>query len=168
MSQDQACFATPRVVAVCFSNGGVPKRPLEAGTVTKAGIEGDIRAHAKHNRPDRAISILDIEIMRDLVAEGFPLEPGTTGENLTVVGLHVQRLEPGSLLTIGNVVLQLEQPRKPCFVLDEIDPLLKDAIVGRCGYMASVVHEGTISPGMPIHANFLADRQMSLASGAGK
>ncbi len=139
-----------RVIAVCISNGGVPKRPLEAGTVTKAGVEGDGHAHAKHIRPERAISILDIEIMRDLVDEGFQLQPGTTGENLTVEGLHVQQMQPGMLLDIGNVTLQLEEPRRPCFVLDVIHPTLKEAIVGRCGYMASVVRGGTIRPGMLI------------------
>jgi hypothetical protein len=29
------------------------------------------------------------------------------------------------------------QPRKPCYVLDAIDPRLKEVIVGRCGHMAS-------------------------------
>jgi MOSC domain-containing protein YiiM len=140
----------PHVIAVSVSNGGVPKHPLAVGTATEAGIEGDGHAHAKHNRADRAISILDIEIMRDLVEEGFPLQPGTAGENLTVEGLHVQKMQPGTLLEIGNVTLRLEEPRKPCFVLDVIHPVLKDAIVGRCGYMASVVRGGTIRPGMTI------------------
>ncbi len=140
----------PRVIAVCISNGGVPKRPLEAGIVTIAGIQGDGHAHAKHIRPERAISILDIEIMSDLVDEGFPLQPGAAGENLTVEGLHVQQMQPGMLLEIGDVTLRLEEPRKPCFVLDVIHPTLKEAIAGRCGYMASVVRGGTIRPGMQI------------------
>jgi MOSC domain-containing protein YiiM len=76
--------------------------------------------------------------------------PGAAGENLTVADLDVQSLPPGTLLYLGDVVLKLEQPRKPCYVLDAIDPRLKDAIVGRCGYMASVLKEGTIRPGMPI------------------
>jgi MOSC domain-containing protein YiiM len=46
----------------------------------------------------------------------------------------------------------LEQPRKPCYVLDAIDTRLKDVIVGRCGYMASILQEGTIRPGMRIKA----------------
>ena len=139
-----------KIVAVCVSSGGVPKWPLAVAHVTKEGVEGDGHAHAKHNRADRAVSIFDIEIMRDLVREGFPLEPGTAGENLTVERLHVQQMEAGTLLGIGDVVLQLEKPRKPCFVLDVIDPRLKDAIAGRCGYMASVIRGGTIRPGMTI------------------
>ncbi len=139
-----------RVIAVCASDGGVPKHPLNAAHVTEDGVTGDRHAHDKHNRPDRAISIFDVEIMRDLVQEGFPLRPGTAGENLTVEDLDVQQMQPGELLQIGNVVLRLEQPRKPCYVLDVIDPRLKEAIVGRCGYMASVVRGGLIRPGMKI------------------
>jgi MOSC domain-containing protein YiiM len=142
----------PHVIAVCISHGGVPKWPLDTALVAINGIQGDQHAHEKHVRPERAISILDIEIMQDLVEEGFSLRPGMAGENLTVKGLHVQQMQPGTLLEIGDVRLQLEEPRRPCFVLDVIDPKLKEAIAGRCGYMASVLHGGTIFPGMPINA----------------
>lgn len=141
----------PQLVAVNLSAGGIPKLPQREARVLRGGLVGDGRNHAKHVRPDRAISLWDYEILQDLVREGFALTPGAAGENLTVVGLAVQQLTPGSLLEIGSeVVLQLQQPRKPCYVLDAIDPRLKDAIVGRCGYMASVIREGTIRPGMAI------------------
>jgi MOSC domain-containing protein YiiM len=144
----------PRLVAVSVSAGGIPKRPLDCVRVTLEGLAGDGRNHAKHVRPDRAISLFDLEILEQLVAEGFALAPGTAGENLTVAGLHVQNLPPGTLLQIGDVVLKLQQPRKPCYVLDAIDPRLKDAIVGRCGYMASVLQPGTLAPQMPIAVRF--------------
>ena len=161
----------PRVVAVCISSGGVPKLPIPFGTITASGVQGDAHAHAKHIRPDRAISILDVEIIRQLNAEGFAIRPGTTGENLSVEGLHVQQMQPGDLLRIGQVVLRLEEPRKPCFVLDAIDPRLKHEIVGRCGYMASVVRGGTIRPGMTIHCHaaapaMAADRDEKIIDGA--
>lgn len=140
----------PRVVAVCISAGGVPKLPLPEAEVLPSGVRGDRHAHEKHNRPDRALSLFDLEILRQLVTEGFPLQPGAAGENLTVEGLCVQDLPAGTLLKIGDVLIRLEAPRKPCYVLDAIDPQLKEAIAGRCGYMASVVHPGTIKPGMTI------------------
>jgi MOSC domain-containing protein YiiM len=136
-----------RLVAVCISEGGIPKRPLRAVAVDEKGLAGDRHAHEKHNRPDRAISLLDVEIMEDLIEEGYPLVPGATGENLAVQDLHVQRMAPGTLLRMGEVVLKLETPRKPCYVLDSIDPQLKEAIVGRCGYMASVVQGGMLRQG---------------------
>lgn len=144
------CSRRPSVVAVCVSGGGIPKRPLAFVNLTAAGIEGDGHAHAKHVRPDRAISIFDLEILRDLVEEGFPLSPGAAGENLCAENLRVQDLEPGTLLQIGDVLLRLEEPRKPCYVLDAIHPQLKMAMLGRCGYMASVLRGGTIEPGMTI------------------
>jgi MOSC domain-containing protein YiiM len=123
---------------------------VDAVRVTTDGLAGDGHAHAKHNRPDRAVSLFDMEILTQLQTEGFPLYTGAIGENLTVAGLHVQRMSPGTLLEIGDVLLRLEEPRKPCYVLDAIDPCLKDVIVGRCGYMASVVRCGVIEPGMEI------------------
>lgn len=139
-----------RVIAVCRSAGGVPKLPVAEADVVVDGIVGDLHAHAKHNRPDRALSLFDIEVLEELVSEGFDLGPGVAGENLTLAGLHVQKLTPGTLLAIGDVRVRLEQPRKPCYVLDAIHPRLKEATVGRCGYMASVVRGGTIRPGMEI------------------
>jgi MOSC domain-containing protein YiiM len=139
-----------RVVAVCVSRGSIPKRTLSAVQVTATGLRGDGHAHAKHNRPERAVSLFDLETLTQLQLEGFPLYPGAIGENLTVAGLHVQRLPPGTLLEIGEVLLRLEEPRKPCYVLDAISPCLKDVIVGRCGYMASVLEGGMIRPNMEI------------------
>jgi MOSC domain-containing protein YiiM len=139
-----------RLIAACISAGGIPKRSLSRVQITTNGLAGDARAHEKHNRLDRAVSLFDWEILTQLRTEGFPLYPGAIGENLTVAGLHVQRLSPGTLLEIGDVLLRLEEPRKPCYVLDAINPCLKDVIFGRCGYMASVVHGGVIEPGLEI------------------
>lgn len=150
MSAYQTPTAGPCILAVCTSPGGIPKRPQPMAYVSRDGLLGDGRNHAKHIRADRAISLFDSEILEQLVGEGFPLVPGAAGENLTVSGLHVQSMAPGTLLQIGDVTLRLEQPRKPCYVLDSIDPRLKFAIDGRCGYMASVIQEGTLLPRMTI------------------
>lgn len=139
-----------RIVAVCISAGGIPKLPVESAMVDQQSIVGDGRAHAKHIRPDRAVSLWDLEILEQLVKEGFALVPGAAGENLTVENLDVQSLPVGSVLTVGEVQLRLESPRKPCYVLDAIDPRLKEVIVGRCGYLASVLRGGVIRPGSAI------------------
>ncbi len=150
MSSYVASAARAYVLAVSTSPGGIPKLPQEFARVSSDGLQGDGRNHAKHIRPDRALSIWDHENLQQLVAEGFQLTPGAAGENLTVSGLNVQQMLQGTLLRIGDVVLKLELPRKPCYVLDAIDPRLKEAIVGRCGYMASVLRVGTLRPGMAI------------------
>ncbi len=136
-----------RVIAVCISPGGIPKLPVPQAHICQQGLLGDGHAHAKHCRPDRAVSILDLEAMQALVAEGYRLVPGATGENLNVRGLNVQSLPVGTVLRVGTALLRLTAMRKPCYVLDAIDPRLKDAINGRCGYMAEVLVPGVVCPG---------------------
>jgi MOSC domain-containing protein YiiM len=141
----------PVVVAVCLSAGGVPKIPQPVVTIGASGVRGDKQAHDKHIKPTRALSLFDEELLRDLINLGFAIEPGSIGENITLRHVHVQSMAPGTILEIGAVRIRLEEPRKPCFVLDAIDVQLKDVIVGRCGYMASVVCGGEIRAGMPVH-----------------
>lgn len=140
-----------RIVAVSISPGGIPKLPQETVELRADGFVGDGRAHAKHAVPQRAVSLFDLEVLEALRGEGFPLKPGEIGENLTVVGLDVQRLTPGTRLIVGGAVeLRLEVSRKPCYVLDAIHPRLKEVIVGRCGFMASVLRGGIVKPSMSI------------------
>src|SRR5262245_2972258 len=147
----------PYVLSVNISPGGIPKRPIASAMAMKDGLQGDGHNHAKHVRPDRAVSLWDYEMLRVFAAEGFSLTPGAAGENLTVVNLNILALSPGTLLQVGQAILKLEQSRKPCYVLDAIDPRLKDAVVGRFGFMASVIRTGVIQPGMPITVFSAAD-----------
>ena len=73
------------------------------------------------------------------------------GENLTVRGLHVQQMTPGDRLSFEDgPVLELTEPRRPCYVLDSIHPTVQQAAVGRCGFLASVVIPGRFFPGQRI------------------
>ena len=136
------------VVAVNISSGGIPKHAIERGVVTPDGLEGDAHDHEKHNTPLQAISLLDLEDLDDLRAEGFGVGPGATGENLTLRDLSVDELEVGARLRFaGGVELELTRRRKPCYVLDSIDPDLKTAARGRIGYYARVVAPGVIAAG---------------------
>jgi MOSC domain-containing protein YiiM len=95
--------------------------------------------------------MLDLEMLRALQAEGYPVGPGIIGENLTVSCVHVQRMSPGDRLCFdGGPVLELTEARKPCFVLDKIHPALKEAVVGRCGYLARVASSGHVFPGQRV------------------
>ena len=144
----------PQVAAVCISGGGIPKLPQASVPVTFAGLAGDGHDHAKHNTPLQAVCLQDIEVLDDLAKEGFRLKPGTTGENLTVRRLKVNHLEAGTILKFsGGVVLELTKERKPCYVLDAIDPRLKEVIAGRCGFYAKVLREGLIQAGDIIEVN---------------
>lgn len=142
----------PTVVSVNISGGGIPKRPISVGEVTTEGLVGDAHDHQKHNSPAQAISLLDVEDIADLAAEGFDVYPGATGENLTVRGLDADTLAVGDRLRLsGGVELQITKIRKPCYVLDAISPELKHAISGRCGCYAKVLSGGRVRAGATIH-----------------
>ena len=140
-----------KVVSVNVSKGGIPKLPVPSCKVSIDGLEGDGRDHDKHITPDRAVSLIDTEILHQLETEGYEVPPGAVGENLTVEELDVQTLEPGNRLHFsGGVVLELVESRRPCYVLDPIGVTLKKDIVGRCGFLARVLVEGTCTPGETI------------------
>ena len=139
------------VVAVCVSSGGVPKRPVDRAEVTPDGLVGDGHDHEKHRRADRAVSIQDLELLEQLVAEGYEVGPGVMGENITVRDVHVQGLVAGDRLRFQEgPVLELASVRKPCYVLDAIHPELKTAVVGRCGFLCRVVELGGLWPGQRV------------------
>jgi MOSC domain-containing protein YiiM len=138
---------SPLVISVNISSGGIPKTPVGEAEVTTRGLRDDVHNHDKHNTPQQALSILDEEDLDDLRAEGFAVSPGATGENLTVRGLNIDARAVGDRLVFSSgVEIELTKVRKPCYVLDAIDPQLKEVIVGRCGFLAKVIRTGTIRP----------------------
>ena len=141
----------PRVVSINISNGGIPKWPINQARITFAGLYGDGHNHAKHYRPEQAVSLQDIEKLAELRHEGYLLQCGSTGENIDVCGLNVNQLPLGTLLNFsGGVCLEISKVRHPCYVLDAINPQLKEAIVGRCGMYARVLKEGWLCTGETI------------------
>ena len=141
----------PTVVSINVSGGGIPKNPIQSCGVSVNGLDGDQHDHDKHISPDRAVSLVDSEILDRLNTEGYEVCPGAIGENLTVENLQLQSLDPGDTLTFsGGVQIELVEARKPCFVLDTLGMNVKTDIVDRCGYLARVIVEGTISAGESI------------------
>jgi MOSC domain-containing protein YiiM len=143
--------ASATVIAVNTSPGGIPKTPLQSGRVDVDGVRGDGHNHSKHVTPMQAICLIDAEDLDDLRDECYDVHPGATGENITLRGLKppgVDALAVGDRLRFsGGVEIELTKARKPCYVLDAIDPALKTAIRGRCGYYAKVITTGEVRPG---------------------
>ena len=139
------------VLSVNISDGGIPKLPIDVGEVTPNGLVGDGHDHEKHNTPKQAICIIDQEDLDDLTSEGYDLPPGATGENLTVRNLNADNLNIGDRLRFsGGLELEITKMRKPCFVLDAIDPKLKGTIKGRCGCYGKVITPAQIRAGETI------------------
>ena len=142
---------TAHVVSVQISAGGIPKTPVESVEVSYDGLRGDAHNHEKHNTPLQAVCLIDLEDLDDLRAEGFAVGPGATGENVTVRGLDIDALTVGDRLRFtGGLLIELTKRRKPCYVLDAIDPALKGSIRDRCGFYARVIEPGTLQPGEAI------------------
>ena len=103
------------VVGLHASNGGVPKLPVDALLVTVDGCDGDYQNDLKHHGgKDKAVCILQQEIIDELTEKGHPIGPGTTGENLLINGIQVGMLSVGTRLKIGNCELEITQDAPPC------------------------------------------------------
>jgi MOSC domain-containing protein YiiM len=85
--------------------GGVPKRRVPNAMITVQGVVGDKQRDLRfHGGPTRAVSLFALERIQQLQSEGHPINSGSTGENLTVVGLDWSSLAPGDCLRIGEHV----------------------------------------------------------------
>jgi MOSC domain-containing protein YiiM len=95
--------------------GGVPKHAVEQASITTEKVLGDKQRNRKHHGgPDRAVSLYSYELIQALQAEGHPITPGSTGENLTIAGLDWPNIQLGDRLQIGVVHLEITSYVKPC------------------------------------------------------
>jgi len=118
----------------------------EARLVANFGLEGDRHA----GRPDRQVSILNVETVDELARRGMPVQPGVLGENITVEGVQVMQLADGARLRIGDAELEITGDRPTCREMLEVHRDALKAMRGRAGKMARVVRGGTVRPGDPI------------------
>lgn len=96
------------------------KTPV-AGRVAVRGVnlDGDEQAdRSVHGGPDKAVYAYAIEEIRTWESElGRDLGPGAFGENLTTEGVEVSGALVGERWRIGTTLLEVVQPRLPCFKL---------------------------------------------------
>lgn len=152
---------TGTVVQVSVSKGGIPKRAIPSGTLTEIGIAGDAWRYPFHGGRRKAILVIAIEGIDELVARGFALFPGALGENLTTRGLDRRELRLGQRFRVGAAAIELVRIRTPCATLDVYGPGIQGAIYdatvqagdpssdrwGLSGFYASVIQPGLISVG---------------------
>ncbi|MEA2190406.1 MAG: hypothetical protein QOI73_527 [Solirubrobacteraceae bacterium] len=130
------------------------KSPV-AGRVALRGVNlaGDDQAdRTVHGGPDKAVYAYAAEDTEWWEAvDGVALGPGAFGENLTVRGLPVSEAVIGERWEVGSTLLEVCQPRLPCFKLGLRmgDPrfLKRFAAAGRPGAYLRVVREGDIGAG---------------------
>jgi MOSC domain-containing protein YiiM len=78
------------------------------------------------------------------------LSPGIIRENITTSGLHVNGLEIGQKLRVGETRLEVSAVCMPCDQLEKVRPGLEKEIWGRRGMLCRVLEGGIIRRGDPI------------------
>ena len=140
----------------CVPSGIVkPARP-GAVTVEAEGLEGDAQADLSvHGGPDKAVYGYAAEHYPRWAAEhpehAARFAPGVMGENLAIAGLDEAAICVGDVHAIGTALLQVCQPRQPCFKLGLQfgDPLMVKAMVRneRAGWYYRVLQPGALRAG---------------------
>jgi MOSC domain-containing protein YiiM len=139
---------------------GLPKRAVPELTITAAGVQGDFnrwRTEKANGDPDQAVLLLSEEILTALRSEGWPVQAGELGENLTLADLPPGALQPGTQVRVGEVVLEVSKPCDPCTILYGLSyvgtqrgPAFLRTLQGRRGWFARVVQGGTIRSDMAV------------------
>jgi MOSC domain-containing protein YiiM len=133
---------------------GIVKAPVE-GRVRAAGeqVEGDEQADRRvHGGPDKAVYAYASEDTAWWGEQlGRELPPGMFGENLTTEGIDVSGALVGERWRIGELELEVCQPRLPCYKLGLKfeDPLMlkRFAKAERPGAYLRILTPGEIGAG---------------------
>jgi len=137
---------------------GIFKEPVEGRVMLrKTNLEGDRQADLRyHGGADKAVYAYPFEhyaYWQAKLGRG-DFKFGQFGENLTVEGLLEEEVRIGEVLGIGAALVQVTQPRTPCFKLglkmgqDSFPPVFLES--GRSGFYLRVLREGEIGAGDPI------------------
>ncbi len=165
-------MAAARLISV---NVGLPKevdtgqRVVETA-IWKARVEGRVKVRhdnlegdrqadlTVHGGPDKAVYAYALEETRLWEEElGRELGAGAFGENLTTEGVDVSGALLGERWRIGTTLLEVVQPRLPCFKLGLKvgDPtfLKRFAQASRPGAYLKILEEGDLGAGDPIEVD---------------
>ena len=152
---------TGTLVQVSASRGGIPKLPMPSAELTETGLFGDAWRYPFHGGARKAILLVTLEGIDELVSQRFPLFPGALGENLTTRGIDRRELRLGQRLRVGDAEIELSHVRTPCATLDVYGAGIQAAIFdaqaqagdpasprwGLSGFYAAVVRAGAVRPG---------------------
>jgi MOSC domain-containing protein YiiM len=136
---------------------GIWKSPV-SGRVAVRGVNlvGDNQAdRTVHGGSDKAVYAYAREDYDWWAGQlGHTLQPGTFGENLTVRGMAVTDALVGERWRVGSVLLEVSQPRLPCYKLGMRmnDPGFprRFAAAGRPGAYLRILESGHLAAGDPV------------------
>jgi MOSC domain-containing protein YiiM len=98
--------------------------------------------------------------------EGVDTSPGLFGENLTTEGIDLSRAVVGQRWSVGSTVLEIVQPRLPCFKLGIRlgDPHFpkRFMLASRMGAYLRVVQEGDVGANDEVHVSHTPSHGVTL------
>lgn len=125
--------------------------------IERTGLAGDAQADRQnHGGIDKAVLAYAAahydDWQRELPQHAW--RPGGFGENLTIEGLDEMVVCLGDVYRIGDVMLEVSQPRQPCWKLClrwQLPDLVKRVVAtSRCGWYLRVRQTGTLVAGAPV------------------
>lgn len=136
---------TPRVVTVHSSPTHTMSKPVQPSIrlLEGLGVGGDAhlgvrvqhrsRVAVDPTQPNlRQVHLIHAELHDELLEQGFTVQAGDMGENITTRGLELLGLPVGTRLLIGSdAVLEVTGLRNPCTQLDGLQPGLMNAVLDR-------------------------------------
>lgn len=170
VAYSEAMTSNPHVLAVHldsqhrFSKQSAAQIQLVEGH----GVQGDAhfgrtvqhrsRVRADPSQPNlRQVHLMHQELFEHLALQGFSVEPGRLGENITTTGIDLLSLPKGAELHIGaQCIIEVTGLRNPCAQIDGLQQGLLKELVGhdaagniirRAGIMGIVLQGGMIQPG---------------------
>jgi MOSC domain-containing protein YiiM len=133
---------------------GIFKTPVQGPVaVRKLNLDGDrqsdLTVHGGYDKAVYSYAREDYVWWKEKL--GRELEPGAFGENLTTEGLNDREVFIGDVLRAGTAMLQVVQPRLPCYKLgikfgDDLMPK-KFMQAARWGIYFRVLEEGIVEAG---------------------
>ena len=131
------------------------KTPVDGPVrVNRLNIEGDQQSDLRvHGGVRKAVYVYPSEHYEFWRAhlQGSDLEWGAFGENITTLGLIETTTHIGDTLRIGTAILQVTQPREPCFKLalkfGQRNMIKRFLESQRSGFYLRVVREGQVCSG---------------------
>jgi MOSC domain-containing protein YiiM len=110
------------------------------------------------NQPNlRQVHLIHAELLDELRTAGFSISVGQIGENVTTRGIDLLGLPSGTRLHLGDTAaVEVTGLRNPCAQLDDFQPGLMAAVLGRdeqgrlirkAGVMGIVLVGGLVRPG---------------------
>lgn len=124
------------------------------------GLRGDEQSDRRHHGgPDRALHHYPAEhyawwktwqTALGLPVPRTPWLPAAFGENLSGLGLTEAQACIGDVYRLGEALIQISQPRSPCFKLNQrfgysqLSQVMQ--LSGRCGWLLRVLEEGRVDP----------------------